>query len=157
MNKEKNKIMPNQNVVYVFSVGGIRALINTNGIIDSNKVIPITTKKKIEKILKPGLENILDGWVVDGEFKNDTFYVKCIIDDNGKILDIYDTIDWVNIMGFTPSFHNKKIKFKDIEGRKGLRPECSFYGYDYESMTKNIHSKSWRKRVSEEMENANNK
>ena len=102
MNKEKNKIMPNQNVVYVFSVGGIRALINTNGIIDSNKVIPITTKKKIEKILKPGLENILDGWVIDGEFKNDTFYVKCIRDDNGKILDIYDTIDWVNIMGFTP-------------------------------------------------------
>ena len=152
MDKEANKILPNQNVVTMISVGGIRAIINTKGIVDLSKAIPEAKRKKIEKILEPGLENILDGWLVEGEFKDDTFYVKCIRDDNGKVLDIYDTRDWAMIMGFNTSLLSmSKRKFKDVDKRLDIRPEASFDSEYYENMT--TGKGSWRKKVIEVMNN----
>lgn len=151
MNKETNKLLPNQNVVTLISVGGIRAIINTNGIIDTNKVIPESTKKKLEKVLEPGLENILDGWFLEGEIKNDTFYIEYIVDDNGKVLDIHETRDWAGIMGFTTLFSDKKDKFKNIDKRFDIRPESSFNSDCYNTMT--TGRGSWRKRVIEAMNN----
>lgn len=150
MNKNlRNKMHPNQNAVTLISVGGIRAIINTNGIIDTNKMIPETKKKKIEKILEPGLENILDGWTVEGEFKDDIFYVNYIKDDTGKILDIYETKDWASIMGFSMIFPNKKEKFKDINKNSNIRPESSFMADEYYEMT--TGKKTWRKKVKDIM------
>lgn len=150
MNKKQSKILPNQNVVSFLSVGGIRAIINTDGIIETSKAIPETTREKIEKVLKPGLENILDGWFVEGEFKNDMFYVKYIRDDSGRVLDIYETKDWANIMGFTVLM-NKKSKFKDINKNIEARPESSFMARDYDNMT--TGRSGWRKKVIEAMNN----
>lgn len=151
MSKEKSKILPNKNFVSLISVGGIKAIISTKGIIDTNKMIPDTTKRKIEKSISCGLENILDNWLVEGEFKNDTFYVKYIRDDSGKILDIYETKEWANIMGFPTSISEKKEKFKDIRKSGETRPESSFSAFDYGSMT--TGRSGWRKRVIEEMRN----
>ena len=151
MNKnQSNKILPNQNAVTLISVGGIRALINTHGIIDTNKMIPETKKKKIEETLAPGLENILDGWMVEGEFKDDIFYVNYIKDDTGKILDIYDTKDWASIMGFSMLLPEKKEKFKDMNKSMNIRPESSFMANDYYEMT--TGRGSWRKRVKDIMQ-----
>lgn len=150
MSKEINKLLPNQNVVTMISIGGIKAIINTKGIVDVNKAIPETKRKKIEKILEPGLENILDGWLVEGEFKDDVFYVKCIRDDNGKVLDIYETRDWAMIMGFDTSLlMSAKSKFRDIDKRLEVRPESSFNSAYYGDMT--TGKGGWRKRVIEEM------
>ena len=95
------------------------------------------------------MENILDGWLVEGEFKDDMFYVKCIRDDNGKVLDIYETRDWARIMGFNTSFSVAREKFKDIDKRFDVRPESSFSADNYKCMT--TGKGSWRKRVIEEM------
>lgn len=150
MNKKKsNHISPNQNVVSVFKVGGIKAIINTNGVLETNKSIPETTKKRIEKTLKNGLENILDGWLVEGEFKNDTFYVNYIRDDSGKVLDVHDTKDWANIMGFAMIIPDDVSKFKDANKRRDIRPESSFMASDYENMT--TGKSGWRNRVIEVM------
>lgn len=149
MNKEIDKLLPNQKVVTMISVGGVKAIINTNGIVDISKAIPESTRKKIEKVLTPGMENILDGWLVEGEFKDDIFYVKCIRDDNGKVLDIYETRDWARIMGFNTSFSAAREKFKDIDKRFDVRPESSFSADNYKCMT--TGKGSWRKRVIEEM------
>ena len=149
MNKEIDKLLPNQKVVTMISVGGVKAIINTNGIVDISKAIPESTRKKIEKVLTPGMENILDGWLVEGEFKDDIFYVKCIRDDNGKVLDIYETRDWAMIMGFNTSFSVAREKFKDIDKRFDVRPESSFSADNYKCMT--TGKGSWRKRVIEEM------
>lgn len=148
MNKKKNNhILPNQNAVVLISVGGIRAIINTNGIIDTDKMIPDTIRKKIENTLSPCLENILEGWKVEGEFKNDVFYVNYIIDDSGKVLDIYDTKDWAGIMGFSMIMPEKKDKFKNINKNFNIRPESSFMASDYENMT--TGKGGWRKRIKE--------
>jgi hypothetical protein len=149
MNKENEKLLPNQNVVTLLSVGGIRAIINTKGIIETSRAIPESTKKKIEKFLEPGLENILDGWIVEGEIKNNIFYVKYIVNENGKVLDIYETIDWAGIMGFMTLFSDRKYKFKNIDKRLDVRPEASFNAKYYENMT--TGKGGWRKRVIEEM------
>jgi hypothetical protein len=151
MNKEIDKLLPNQKVVTIISVGGIKAIINTNGIVDISKAIPESTRKKIEKTLNPGMENILDGWLVEGEFKDDSFYVKCIRDDNGKVLDIYETRDWAMIMGFNTSFSVAREKFKDIDKRFDIRPEASFSAENYGDMT--TGKGSWRKKVIEAMGN----
>lgn len=151
MNKEIDKLLPNQKVVTMISVGGIKAIINTNGIVDISKAIPESTRKKIEKTLNPGMENILDGWLVEGEFKDDSFYVKCIRDDNGKVLDIYETRDWAMIMGFNTSFSVAREKFKDIDKRFDIRPEASFNAENYGDMT--TGKGSWRKKVIEAMNN----
>ena len=151
MNKETNKILPNQNVVTMISVGGIKAIISTKGIVDLNKAIPEAKRKKIEKILEPGLENILEGGLVEGEFKNNSFYVKCIRDNNGKILDIYETKDWAMIMGFNTSLSMSKRKFKDADKRFDVRPESSFNSEYYRDMT--TGKGSWRRKVAEAMNN----
>jgi hypothetical protein len=155
MNKETDKLLPNQNVVTILSVGGIRAVINTKGIIETNKTIPWSTRKKIEKFLEPGLENILDGWLVEGEIKNDIFYVKYIINEQGKVLDIYETKDWADIMGFMISFSNEKHKFKDMDKSVDVRPESSFGFEHYDSMT--TGRDGWRKRVIEAVNNEKHK
>lgn len=151
MSKEIDRLLPNQNVVTLLSVGGIRAVINTNGIIDTNKTIPESTKKKLEKVLEPGLENILDGWLVEGEIKDDTFYVKCIVNEDGKVLDIYETKDWAGIMGFMTLFSDKKDKFKNIDKRFDVRPESSFRAEYYDNMT--TGKGGWRKKVMEAINN----
>jgi hypothetical protein len=147
MSKETEKLLPNQNVVTLLSVGGIRAIINTNGIVETNKSIPESTKKKLEKFLEPGLENILEGWVVEGEIKDNTFYVKYIVDENGKVLDIYETKDWAGIMGFMTLFSNEKYKFKNIDKRYDIRPESSFMAESYYGMT--TGRGGWRDKVME--------
>lgn len=151
MNKEKSKISQNQKFVSMLSVGGISAIITTNGIIDSNRKLTPEFKKRIEEELSDGLENILDGWMVEGEYRDGAFFVRYIRDDNGKILDIYETKEWAGIMNFGTIGFSGKCLYKDMDKKiKCARPESSFNVSDMRDFITD-KNKSWRKRILEKI------
>ena len=41
-------------------------------------------KRNLKRFLNLGSKIYLDGWFVEGEIKDDMFYVKCIVNEDGK-------------------------------------------------------------------------
>ena len=141
--------------VEVIRVGGIRALVSCNGIIRTNRSISKKMQDEFSSIVDRGKENILDGWVVDGEYKNGCFYVNNIFDENCNLLCIEDTIGWAKIMEFVPP----SIFKNNYDSRYEKRPEGTVPIDDYYSETKEFSKKgnksrtNWKKMVIEELKN----
>jgi hypothetical protein len=159
MNQEiLEEISPKRKMVSMIKIGGIRALISTNGIIDLERKTNKLLKQKIEDSINDGLENIPENWTVEGEYQDGMFYVYYIKDED-KILDIDDTIAWSKIMGYSMAPLKERNLFENIKNisSEELRPENSFKKCEYSNSIKEFcingkHRKiNWRKRVLEKI------
>lgn len=113
--KRKIDITDFSKIVSMSNIGGIRAVISCDGIVELEKTVSSNLRKRIEVAIGHGLENIADGWIVEGEFKEDRFYVYYVIDENKRFLDIDDTIAWASIMGYSMAPIKDRCKPEDIK------------------------------------------
>ena len=96
--------------------------------IDVNKKISQKAREEILKNISKSFENIPENWLIEGEYKNDNFYVLYIRNDKKEILDVDETIEWAKIFEFcSPPVKNKLCingieKFKNME----IRPRNKF-------------------------------
>lgn len=103
-------------------INGIRAIISCEGIVETEGKISTKARERVNAIIEDGLENIAEGWAVEGECKDDLFYVYYIIDEFNKVLNVEDTIAWTSIMGYKMApikrtVDDKLKDFKDVHIR----------------------------------------
>nr|DAQ92112.1 MAG TPA: hypothetical protein [Caudoviricetes sp.] len=157
--KRKIDITDFSKIVSMSNVGGIRAVISCDGIVELEKTVNDKVRKRIDEAIGHGLENIADGWIVEGEFKEDRFYVYYVIDDNKKFLNIDDTIAWASIMGYSMAPIKDRCKPQDIKEMSNveIRNEREF---SFKERLNNIlevlpsgriRKPSWKERLSEAM------
>lgn len=97
--KKKNKTDFSK-TVSLSGINGVKTVIASTGIIATEKEISDKMRSRIHEAIKDGLDNIADGWAVEGEYKDNRFYVYFVINDKDKILNVDDTIAWASIMGY---------------------------------------------------------
>ena len=128
MNQKANNIDDFVVKTYYEPINGIRMVISSCGLIDVNKKISQKAREEILKNISKSFENIPENWLIEGEYKNDNFYVLYIRNDKKEILDVDETIEWAKIFEFcSPPVKNKLCingieKFKNME----IRPRNKF-------------------------------
>lgn len=153
MNQGKNNINDFIVKTYYEHIDGIRTIISSTGLVDTDKKISSKAKEKILEAVSKSFENIPDGWFVEGEYKNNNFYVLYIINDKKEILDIEETVEWSKIFELCSPPHKNRIvgdieKLKNIE----IRPTRKFNEIN---LIKNFDKRgietkrNWRTRVKE--------
>lgn len=155
--KRKIDITDFSKIVSMSNMGGIRAVISSDGIVEIEKTVNKNLKRKINDAIEHGLENIADGWIVEGEFKEDRFYVYYVIDDNKRFLDIDDTIAWASIMGYPMAPIKDRCNLQDMKilSNVEIRNEKEFSVSErlnnvFEVLPSGkIRKPSWRERLSE--------
>lgn len=151
MNLKENK---NSLDVSYRQLKGIRCLISSSGIIDIENKATENAKRKILEIVSRSFENIPKEWYVEGEFKNNNFYVLHVINEKKEILDIDETIQWAGIFELCKPPLKKRFINRGIETFKNeeVRPEKKFTKMErikeFNSDGKE-NRKNWRKKVNE--------
>ena len=122
---------PREKEVCLLKIGGVKAVISSKGIVGTNKKISKTIREQINETIKGSLDNILDGWTVEGEYKDGAFYVTYIKNDEGKFFNAEETMQWAKIMELScsPVCQNTTKNFSGY-----IRPEKEFY----ENQRKNV-------------------
>lgn len=149
--------MQEARVVSFYKTRGINVMLSSDGVIATDANVSESVKRKLDETIREGLENILEGWIIEGIFIKDTFYVKYIVDESKKCLGIDETISWAKIIGYSVNPIKRRCCLGEIKDAKKeeIRPELDFDNrkrgnlvLEFMSSGKEI-KKTWREKIQE--------